>query len=160
MNDNQNRLTHVREDGTAHMVDVSEKAVTPREATAVAQVITRPDVIELLATGELPKGDALAVARIAGIMAAKRTPDLIPLCHPLPLSKVTVDLIPGEDRVNITAVVKTRGVTGVEMEALTAASVAGLTLYDMIKAVDKAAQITGVRVVAKSGGKSGDWSRP
>ncbi len=90
MSDNQDRLTHVREDGTAHMVDVSEKAVTSREATAVAQVITRTDVIDLLATGDLPKGDALAVARIAGIMAAKRTPDLIPLCHPLPLSKVTV----------------------------------------------------------------------
>lgn len=159
MSDNQDRLTHVREDGTAHMVDVSEKAVTSREATAVAQVITRTDVIDLLATGDLPKGDALAVARIAGIMAAKRTPDLIPLCHPLPLSKVTVDLVPAEDRVNISATVKTRGVTGVEMEALTAASVAGLTLYDMIKAVDKAAQITGVQVVAKSGGKSGDWSR-
>lgn len=159
MSDNQERLTHVREDGTAHMVDVSEKAVTSRESTAVAEVITRPDVIELLATGDLPKGDALAVARIAGIMAAKRTPDLIPLCHPLPLSKVTVDLVPGEDRVSISATVKTRGVTGVEMEALTAASVAGLTLYDMIKAVDKAAQITGVQVVAKSGGKSGDWSR-
>lgn len=153
------RLTHVREDGTAHMVDVSEKAVTSREASAQAELITRPDVIELLASGGLPKGDALAVARIAGIMAAKRTPDLVPLCHPLPLSKVTVELAPGEDRVAITATVKTRGVTGVEMEALTAASVAALTLYDMIKAVDKAARITDLQVVAKSGGKSGDWSR-
>lgn len=159
MSENQNHLTHVREDGTAHMVDVSEKAVTSREATAVGVVRTRPDVIELLAHGDLPKGDALAVARIAGIMAAKRTPDLVPLCHPLPLSKVTVDLKPHADRVEITATVRTRGVTGVEMEALTAVSVAALTLYDMIKAVDKAAVITDQRVVAKSGGKSGDWSQ-
>ena len=153
-------LSHVRADGSAHMVDVSAKAETSREATAEAVLSTRPDVIERIFAAELPKGDALPTARIAGIMASKRTPDLIPLCHPLPLSKVTVDLAPGEDRVSITATVKTRGVTGVEMEALTAASVAGLTLYDMIKAVDKAAQITGVQVVAKSGGKSGDWSRP
>ena len=154
------RLTHVREDGSAHMVDVTDKAVTSREASARAELITRPDVIDLLTSGGLPKGDALAVARIAGIMAAKRTPELVPLCHPLPLSKVTVDLTPGEDRVVITATVKTRGVTGVEMEALTAASVAALSLYDMIKAVDKAARITDLQVVAKSGGKSGDWSRP
>ena len=153
-------LSHVRADGSAHMVDVSAKAETSREATAEAVLSTRPDVIERIFAAELPKGDALPTARIAGIMASKRTPDLIPLCHPLPLSKVTVDLAPGEDRVSITATVKTRGVTGVEMEALTAASVAGLALYDMIKAVDKAAQITGVQVVAKSGGKSGDWSRP
>ena len=152
------RLTHVREDGTAHMVDVSEKAVTSREATAQAVLVTRPDVIELLANGDLPKGDALAVARIAGIMAAKRTPELVPLCHPLPLSKVAVDLAPQRDRVVVQATVRTRGVTGVEMEALTAASVAALTLYDMIKAVDKAATITDTRVLAKSGGKSGDWS--
>lgn len=154
----QQHLTHVREDGTAHMVDVSEKAVTSREATAQAVLMTRPDVIDLLASGGLPKGDALAVARVAGIMAAKRTPDLVPLCHPLPLSKVTVDLTPREDRVVIETTVRTRGMTGVEMEALTAASVAALTLYDMIKAVDKAATITDTRVLAKSGGKSGDWS--
>ncbi|KIC67457.1 cyclic pyranopterin monophosphate synthase MoaC [Kocuria rhizophila] len=152
------RLTHVREDGTAHMVDVSEKAVTSREATAQAVLVTRPDVVELLANGDLPKGDALAVARIAGIMAAKRTPELVPLCHPLPLSKVTVDLEPQRDRVVVQATVRTRGVTGVEMEALTAASVAALTLYDMVKAVDKAASIEDTRVLAKSGGKSGDWS--
>lgn len=152
------RLTHVREDGTAHMVDVSEKAVTSREATAQAVLVTRPDVVELLANGDLPKGDALAVARIAGIMAAKRTPELVPLCHPLPLSKVTVDLAPQRDRVVVQATVRTRGVTGVEMEALTAASVAALTLYDMVKAVDKAASIEDTRVLAKSGGKSGDWS--
>lgn len=154
----QQRLTHVREDGTAHMVDVSEKAVTSREATAQAVLLTRPDVVEMLASGDLPKGDALAVARIAGIMAAKRTPDLVPLCHPLPLSKVSVDLTPQQDRVVVEATVRTRGVTGVEMEALTAASVAALTLYDMIKAVDRAATITDTRVLAKSGGKSGDWS--
>ena len=152
------RLTHVREDGTAHMVDVSEKAVTSREATAQAVLVTRPDVVELLANGDLPKGDALAVARIAGIMAAKRTPELVPLCHPLPLSKVTVDLEPQRDRVVVRATVRTRGVTGVEMEALTAASVAALTLYDMVKAVDKAASIEDTRVLAKSGGKSGDGS--
>lgn len=152
------RLTHVREDGTAHMVDVSEKAVTSREATAQAVLVTRPDVIELLANGGLPKGDALAVARIAGIMAAKRTPELVPLCHPLPLSRVAVDLAPQRDRVVVQATVRTRGVTGVEMEALTAASVAALTLYDMVKAVDKAASIEDTRVLAKSGGKSGDWS--
>ncbi|WP_229565485.1 MULTISPECIES: cyclic pyranopterin monophosphate synthase MoaC [Kocuria] len=140
------------------MVDVSEKAVTSREATAQAVLLTRPDVVELLASGDLPKGDALAVARIAGIMAAKRTPDLVPLCHPLPLSKVSVDLTPQQDRVVVEATVRTRGVTGVEMEALTAASVAALTLYDMIKAVDRAATITDTRVLAKSGGKSGDWS--
>lgn len=158
MTNTPDRLTHVREDGSAHMVDVSEKAETTRVATAVADVLTRPDVIELLTTGDLPKGDALAVARVAGIMAAKRTPDLIPLCHPLPLSKVTVDFAPGRDRVGIRATVKTRGVTGVEMEALTSASVTALTLYDMIKAVDKSARVTDLRVVEKSGGKSGDWS--
>ena len=153
------RLTHVRDDGTAHMVDVGDKAVTSREATAQAVLRTRPDVVELLANGDLPKGDALAVARVAGIMAAKRTPDLVPLCHPLPLSKVGVDLAPQHDRVVIEATVRTRGVTGVEMEALTAASVAALTLYDMVKAVDRAATIENTRVLAKSGGKSGDWSR-
>ncbi|RLZ03663.1 cyclic pyranopterin monophosphate synthase MoaC [Kocuria tytonicola] len=141
------------------MVDVSEKSVTFREATAESVLVTRPDVVALLSAGDLPKGDALAVARVAGIMAAKRTPDLVPLCHPLPISKVTVDLTPGEDRVVIMATVRTRGVTGVEMEALTAASVAALTLYDMVKAVDRAATIEHTRVLAKSGGKSGEWSR-
>ncbi|RLY95168.1 cyclic pyranopterin monophosphate synthase MoaC [Kocuria tytonicola] len=141
------------------MVDVSEKSVTSREATAESVLVTRPDVVALLSAGDLPKGDALAVARVAGIMAAKRTPDLVPLCHPLPISKVTVDLTPGEDRVVIMATVRTRGVTGVEMEALTAASVAALTLYDMVKAVDRAATIEHTRVLAKSGGKSGEWSR-
>jgi cyclic pyranopterin phosphate synthase len=150
-------LTHVRPDGAVLMVDVTDKAETSRRATAVATVITRPDVLELLLAGELPKGEALAVSRVAGIMAAKQTSSLIPLCHPLPLSGATIDFAPADDRIVITATVKTRGVTGVEMEALTAASVAALTLYDMIKAVDKHVVITDIRVVAKSGGKSGDW---
>ena len=150
-------LTHLRDDGSAHMVDVSDKAVTKRTARAETFVETRPDVVERLASGELPKGEALGTARIAGIMAAKRTPDLIPLCHPLPLSQVSIDFETEADRVRIVATVTTRGVTGVEMEALTAASVAALTVYDMIKAVDHHAVITGTRVLAKSGGKSGDW---
>lgn len=154
------KLTHVRADGTAHMVDVSHKAETTREATARSVLATTPETVRLLADGQLPKGDALAVARVAGIMAAKRTPDLVPLCHPLPLSKVAVDLVPdaAAGTVAITATVRTRGVTGVEMEALTAASVAALALYDMVKAVDRHAAITDTRVLAKSGGKSGDWA--
>lgn len=152
------RLTHLRGDGSAHMVDVTEKGVTKRTARAEATLVTRTDVVELLVSGTLPKGEALGTARIAGIMAAKRTSDLIPLCHPLPLTRLSVDFEPGADRVRIIATVTTRGVTGVEMEALTAASVAALTLYDMIKAVDKHATITDTRVLAKSGGKSGDWS--
>ena len=139
------------------MVDVSAKTETTREATASATVRSTPEVLALLGTGGLPKGDALAVARVAGIMAAKKTPELIPLCHPLPISKVTVDFELGPDRVDIFATVKTRGVTGVEMEALTAASVAALSVYDMIKAVDKHAVLTDIKVLAKSGGKSGDW---
>lgn len=151
-------LTHLRQDGSAQMVDVSAKAETTREATATASVLTTAQVINLLGSGGLPKGDALAVARVAGIMAAKKTPELIPLCHPLPLSKVTVDFVLATDSLSIRATVKTRGVTGVEMEALTAASVAALSVYDMIKAVDKHAVLTDIKVVAKSGGKSGDWS--
>ncbi|HJW00026.1 MAG TPA: cyclic pyranopterin monophosphate synthase MoaC [Arthrobacter sp.] len=150
-------LTHLRQDGSAQMVDVSAKAETTREATATATVNTTQEVMSLLGSGGLPKGDALAVARVAGIMAAKKTPELIPLCHPLPLSKVTVDFELGADSVSILATVKTRGVTGVEMEALTAASVAALSVYDMIKAVDKHAVLTDIKVLAKSGGKSGDW---
>ena len=152
------RLTHLRSDGSAHMVDVSVKPETTREATAQAVLRTTTEVLELLSEGGLPKGDALAVARIAGIMAAKKTPDLIPLCHPLPLSKITVDFELAKSSVRILATVKTRGVTGVEMEALTAASVAALGVYDMVKAVDKHAVISDVRVLAKSGGKSGDWA--
>lgn len=155
----QQSLTHVRADGSAHMVDVSEKSETTRVARAEAIVRTRGDVVVLLAEGNLPKGDALSVARIAGIMAAKKTPELVPLCHPLPISKVTVDFEPNaaDGTIRIEALVKTRGVTGVEMEALTAVSVAALTVFDMIKAVDKAAIIDGIRVLSKSGGKSGDW---
>ncbi|HKS00595.1 MAG TPA: cyclic pyranopterin monophosphate synthase MoaC [Arthrobacter sp.] len=151
-------LTHLRRDGTAQMVDVSEKPETTREATATATVRSTAEVLALLGTGGLPKGDALAVARVAGIMAAKKTPELIPLCHPLPISKVTVDFELGHETVDILATVKTRGVTGVEMEALTAASVAALSVYDMIKAVDKHAVLTDIKVLAKSGGKSGDWT--
>jgi cyclic pyranopterin phosphate synthase len=151
-------LTHLRQDGSAQMVDVSNKAETTREATATATVRTTSEVLRLLGSGGLPKGDALAVARVAGIMAAKKTPELIPLCHPLPLSKVTVDFELGAASVDILATVKTRGVTGVEMEALTAASVAALSVYDMIKAVDKHAVLTDIKVLAKSGGKSGDWT--
>lgn len=152
------RLTHLRADGSAHMVDVSDKAVTKRTATAEALFVTRDDVVAQLMAGDLPKGEALGTARVAGIMAAKRTWELVPLCHPLPISKVSVDFTAESDRVRVTATVTTKGVTGVEMEALTAASVAALTLYDMTKAVDKHAEITGLRVLAKSGGKSGDWS--
>ncbi|MET0872097.1 MAG: cyclic pyranopterin monophosphate synthase MoaC [Paeniglutamicibacter terrestris] len=151
-------LSHVRSDGSAHMVDVSNKAETSREATAEASLKTTPEVLALIATAGMPKGDALAVARIAGIMGAKKTSELIPLCHPLPISKVVIDFdLSSTDSVRIIATVKTRGVTGVEMEALTAVSTAALALYDMIKAVDKHAVITDMRVLAKSGGKSGSW---
>ncbi|MFC0675269.1 cyclic pyranopterin monophosphate synthase MoaC [Brachybacterium hainanense] len=152
-------LSHVRADGSAHMVDVTDKASTSRAARARAVLRTRPDVIARIAEGTLPKGEALPVARIAGIMGAKRTPDLIPLCHPLPLSGVEVDLDAHDDVVEISARVRTRGVTGVEMEALTAVTVAALTVFDMIKAVDHLAVIEQIRVEEKSGGKSGDWSR-
>ena len=152
-------LSHYRDDGAAHMVDVSAKDVTAREATAVGVLRTRPDVVARIASGDLPKGEAVATARIAGILGAKRTPDLVPLCHPLPITGVDVDVTPHDDVVDITATVRTRGRTGVEMEALTAVTVAGLTVYDMIKAVDREAVLTDVRVVAKSGGKSGDWTR-
>ena len=151
-------LTHVREDGSAHMVDVSAKTETTRIATASARLRTTAEVVKLVSAGGLPKGDALAVSRVAGIMGAQQTSTLIPLCHPLPLTKVTVDFEAGEDDVVITATVKTKALTGVEMEALTAVTVAALTLYDMIKAVDKHAAITDIQVLAKSGGKSGDWA--
>ena len=151
-------LTHVRADGSAHMVDVTTKAETSRTAVAEGFVRTRADVVDKLFTADLPKGDALPVARVAGIMGAKKTPEIIPLCHTLPLGKITVDFERLPDGVRIEASVKTRGVTGVEMEALTAVTTAALTVYDMIKAVDKMAVIDGVRVLAKTGGKSGDWS--
>ena len=152
-------LSHLRADGSAHMVDVTEKAVTRREARAQAVLVTTEDVVERIADGSLPKGEALGTARLAGIMGAKQTSSLIPLCHPLPLTKLAVDLEPQGDRVRIVATAVTNGVTGVEMEALTAANIAALTLYDMIKAVDNRAIITDVCVLAKSGGKSGDWER-
>ncbi|MDN5895460.1 MAG: cyclic pyranopterin monophosphate synthase MoaC [Nocardioides sp.] len=153
------RLTHVDETGAARMVDVSEKAVTSRTATASGRVLVSAKVIELLRGDGVPKGDALGAARIAGIMGAKQTPSLIPLCHPLAISGVTVDLELHEDAVGISATVRTTDRTGVEMEALTAVSVAALTVVDMVKAVDKGAVITDVRIEAKSGGKSGEWTR-
>ena len=153
------RLTHVDEQGAARMVDVSSKDVTSRTATASGRVLVSARVVELLRGDGVPKGDALAVARIAGIMGAKRTPELIPLCHPLVISGVEVDLEVLDDAVSIRATVRTTDRTGVEMEALTAVSVAALTVIDMVKAVDKAAVVTDVRVEAKSGGRSGDWTR-
>jgi cyclic pyranopterin monophosphate synthase len=153
------RLTHVDESGAARMVDVSGKEVTARRATASGRVLVSSAVIDLLRGAGVPKGDTLAVARLAGIMGAKATPSLIPLCHPLMLSSVSVDLTVADDAVEILATVGTNDRTGVEMEALTAVSVAALTVVDMVKAVDKAAVITDVRVEAKSGGRSGDWSR-
>ena len=152
-------LTHVDEAGAARMVDVSAKAVTARQAIAAGRVMTSTDVIELLRGDALPKGDALAVARLAGIMGAKRTPDLIPLCHPIGLHGVVVELTLTDEAVDITATTKTADRTGVEMEALTAVSVAALTLYDMIKAVDPAARIDDIRVLRKEGGRSGSWER-
>lgn len=151
-------LTHLRSDGTAQMVDTSGKTESNREATATATVCTTGEVLLLLKSDGLPKGDALAVARVAGIMAAKRTSELIPLCHPLPITKATVDFELLPKAVKLMATVKTRGVTGVEMEALTAATVAALSIYDMIKAVDKHAVLTDIQVLAKSGGKSGNWA--
>jgi cyclic pyranopterin phosphate synthase len=154
------RLTHIDGAGAARMVDVSAKAVTTRSATASGRVLVSADVVALLRGSGVPKGDTLAVARLAGIMGAKQTPSLIPLCHPLAISGVTVDLTVADDAVEISATVRTADRTGVEMEALTAVAVAALTVIDMVKAVDKAAVITDVRVEAKSGGKSGDWTRP
>lgn len=154
------RLTHVDDSGAARMVDVTAKSVTSRSATARGRVEVTPEVVALLRGEGVPKGDALAVARIAGIMAAKRTPDLIPLCHPLAIGGVEVDLAVDDDAVRIEATVRTADRTGVEMEALTAVGVAALTVVDMVKAVDKLARITDIEVVAKSGGKSGDWHRP
>lgn len=152
-------LSHVDETGAAHMVDVTAKDATKRTAVAVGTLRTRADVIELIATGGLPKGDALATARIAGILAAKRTSDLIPLCHQLALTGVDIEFQIGTTEVDITATVRTTDRTGVEMEALTAVSIAALTLYDMLKAVDPAAVIDGIRVERKDGGKTGTWTR-
>tara|TARA_R100000908_G_C3655279_1_gene85117 strand:- start:75 stop:548 length:474 start_codon:yes stop_codon:yes gene_type:complete len=152
-------LTHFDAEGDAHMVDVSDKAVTSRVARAESYIKMAPETLEIITEGRAKKGDVLGVARLAGIMAAKRTADLIPLCHPLPITKVSVDLTPDATLpgIRISATVKTTGQTGVEMEALTAASVTALTVYDMAKAVDKAMEIGGTRVTLKDGGKSGRY---
>ena len=153
-------LSHVDDAGAARMVDVSDKQPGRRVAVATGVLRTTADVVELLHTDGLPKGDALATARIAGIMGAKRTPDLVPLCHPIAISGVTLDLSAHDDRIDIRAEVRTTDRTGVEMEALTAVAVAGLTLHDMIKAVDPNAVLDAVRVERKDGGKTGTWVRP
>ncbi|WP_341894613.1 cyclic pyranopterin monophosphate synthase MoaC [Ferrovibrio terrae] len=154
------KLTHLNAAGEAHMVDVSDKAETERVARAGARVLMQKATLDLILSGQAAKGDVLATARIAGIMAAKKTSDLIPLCHPLALSQVTVELTPdtAANAIDIVATCKLKGRTGVEMEALTAASVAALTIYDMTKAVDRGMQITDIRLLHKSGGKSGDFN--
>jgi cyclic pyranopterin monophosphate synthase len=151
------KLSHINERGEAHMVDVSDKDVTTRSATARGRVTAKVETIAIITSGTAKKGDVLATARIAGIMAAKKTSDLIPLCHPLMISKVTVDFTLAEIHIDVEATVKVEGKTGVEMEALTACSVACLTIYDMLKAVDRAMTITDIRLVEKSGGKSGTY---
>ncbi len=153
-------LTHVGPDGAARMVDVADKPVSTRRAVAAGEVRTTTEVVDLLRDGALPKGDALAVARLAAIMGAKRTPDLIPLCHPIALHGVTVELTPDGDTVRIEVATKTADRTGVEMEALTAVAAAGLALIDMVKAVDPAASLERVRVLRKEGGKTVLWERP
>lgn len=155
-------LTHFDAAGNAAMVDVSDKAETDRTATARARVVMRPETLALIMAGGAKKGDVLGVARLAGIMGAKRTADLVPLCHPLPISAVRVDLTPdpAASAVEIEATVRTTGRTGVEMEALTAASVTALTVYDMVKAVDRSMRIEDLRVTHKAGGKSGEFSQP
>ncbi len=161
MSDSAEKLTHLDERGHAAMVDVSGKAVTSRVAVAQGEVRMQPTTLAAIRDGQVPKGDVLAAARIAGIMAAKRTPELIPLCHTLLLSKVAVDfqIDEAQSRVIVTATVKCKGQTGVEMEALTAVSVAALTIYDMAKALEKGMVIGEIRLLSKSGGKSGDWQR-
>ena len=150
-------LTHLDTAGAAHMVDVSDKQVTAREAVAEGRISMSREAATAIRSGAAAKGDVLAVARIAGIMAAKRTSDLIPLCHPLPLARVAIDLRADDTGVTATATARTDGKTGVEMEALTAVSVTLLTIYDMGKAIDKAMSIDGIRLLAKTGGKSGDY---
>jgi cyclic pyranopterin phosphate synthase len=154
-----NGLTHIDETGAARMVDVSGKDETAREATARGRVVMQPATLAMVNAGGAPKGDVLAAARLAGIMAAKRTSELIPLCHPLPITSVTLDLALADDAIEITARVRTTGRTGVEMEALTAVSIAALTIYDMVKAVDRGMRIEAICVVQKSGGKSGDFTQ-
>lgn len=154
------RLTHLDAAGSAHMVDVGGKAVTRRLATATGRITMRPEAAAAIRDGTAKKGDVLATARIAGIMAAKRTAELIPLCHPLPLNKVTIDLQVADNAVTVTATAATEGRTGVEMEAMTAASIALLTIYDMAKAIDPTMVIGEVRLLEKTGGKSGHWQAP
>ncbi|WP_332702528.1 cyclic pyranopterin monophosphate synthase MoaC [Devosia sp.] len=154
-------LTHLNERGEAHIVNIGDKAVTRRRAVAQARIVAQAETIATIMAGGLKKGDALAVARIAGIMAAKKTSDLIPLCHPIPLTKVSIEIeADGSEAILIRATAETTGQTGVEMEALVAASTAALTLYDMAKAIDRAMTITDICLLEKSGGKSGDFSRP
>jgi len=152
-----NKPTHLDESGTASMVDVGAKAATPRRAVAGGRITMSADALEAIRTGNAPKGDVISTARIAGIMAAKRTADLIPLCHPLALTKVGVEFEWEETGISVRATAATTGPTGVEMEALTAASVALLTLYDMAKALDRAMILSDIRLLEKSGGRSGDW---
>ena len=161
MPDQSDRLTHLDDAGRAHIVDVTDKAVTYREATAASCVRMNRETLSAIMEGAMPKGDVMAVARIAGIQSAKKCADLIPLCHPLPLSSVTVELTPDTDLpgVRIKATCKVSGQTGVEMEALTAASVAALTLYDMCKAIDRGMAIENTQLMNKFGGASGDWQR-
>jgi cyclic pyranopterin phosphate synthase len=156
----QGRLSHLDDSGQARMVDVSAKDVTARQARARGRVLLSAEAVAALRAGQVPKGDALAVARIAGIQAAKRTPDLVPLCHPIAIHAVAVDLAVTDGAVEITATVRTADRTGVEMEALTSVAVAGLALIDMVKAIDPAAVISDVRVEEKTGGKTGSWHRP
>ncbi len=157
----ERRLTHIDAQGHARMVDVSAKPISPRRAVAEAIVRMAPDTLKTISAGNTPKGDVLAAARIAGIQAAKRTADLIPLCHPLPIDAVTIDIEPvPPDRIRIMATCIVEARTGVEMEALTAASVAALTIYDMAKAVDRGMEIGPIRLLEKSGGQSGTWRRP
>lgn len=162
MSEAHNELTHLDAAGHARMVDVGDKAVTAREAVARGRVVMQPETLALIMDGKLPKGDVLAVARVAGIMAAKRTAELIPLCHLLNLSHASVQFTPDPEThaLEIEATVRCQGQTGVEMEALTAVSIAALTIYDMCKAVDKTMQIDQIRLIAKRGGRSGDWQRP
>ncbi|MEE2735582.1 MAG: cyclic pyranopterin monophosphate synthase MoaC [Pseudomonadota bacterium] len=153
------KLSHLNEHGEASMVDVSQKDITQREARARARVLMRPETMELISAGEIPKGDVVAVARVAGIQAAKRCSDLIPLCHPLSLSNVSIDFQKSEDDLVIETYCSLAGRTGVEMEALAAASVAALTVYDMCKSVDRGIMINEICLVSKKGGKSGTWER-
>lgn len=153
------QFSHLDDKGKARMVDVTGKEVTVRQATATGRVVIVPRVIDLIRGGEMPKGDVLAVARVAGIQAAKRTPDLIPLCHPIAIHGVDVDLVVHDDRIDVTATVRTADRTGVEMEALTCVAVAGLTLIDMVKGLDRTAAIERIELQEKRGGRSGHWVR-